>query len=523
MHIVILHGYILQGTGSNVYVSNIAKAWKAQGHKVTILCQDRNADKLPFVDDFIQGTPDKSITCPKNGSIRVIVPDINNLLPVYVHDEYKGYKVKTIQSMTDIEINKHIDMMSTVLNTLCTTQKVDKVFANHALLSPVIAYKALKETNIPYDIKIHGSAIEFSLVPTPRLMKYAIDAIKNAKNIYAGTHHIRNRIIEVFSNYCNTDRLNTKIKIVPPGMDPNLFKIARNFNKNNDTFKSKVYNLTKNNPSGRNSNNVSTLSYSNEISSEDLHQELVNKGKTYNQRTVDSDLLEKWDINSNSEPIIFYFGKFLQTKGIGELLTIAPSIIAKNPKVKFIFSGFGSYREHMEQLLDAYTDGDLKKALNIGKAGNFISEINIEDYFTKISQKIRKKIIITGFLNHDLLSQILPMSSICIVPSKLSEAFGMVAVEAMACGVVPICNNHSGLKDILETLKEYCPKLTKITVTEKKDFFHNLPTTIVNTLNYIYPKGYDNHSKLDIIRKEMREIAVNGFSWDKIAKELTVS
>jgi glycosyltransferase involved in cell wall biosynthesis len=520
MHIVILHGYILQGTGSNVYVANIAKAWKNQGHKVTILCQDRNAGKLPIVDEFILGTPDSKLKSPKDGTIRVIVPNINNLLPVYVMDEYKGYTVKTIQSMSDNEINKHINMVALVLTNIYTTQKVDKVFTNHALLSPAIAYKALKGTDIPYDIKIHGSAIEFSLVPTPRLMKYAKSSIENANNVYAGSQHIRNRIIEVFSSYCEIDKINAKIKIVSPGMDPSLFKISGNFSSNNSAFISKIKNIVSRKSSGRNINNISDLSYSNNISAEDLHQELINKGKTYNQRTVDADLLDRWNIKNANEPIIFYFGKFLQTKGIGELLTTAPSIIAKNPKVKFIFSGFGTYREHMEQLLDAFCEGNLEKAIKIGKAGNFISELNIEEYFFKISPKIRNRIIITGFLNHDLLSQILPLASICVVPSKLSEAFGMVAVEAMACGVVPICNNHSGLKDILETLKQNCPELASITVTDKNLFFDKLPETIDNTLNFIHPNGYEDFSKIDSLRKQLRKIAVENYSWDKIAENL---
>jgi len=28
MHLILLHGYLLQETGSNIYVANIAKAWQ---------------------------------------------------------------------------------------------------------------------------------------------------------------------------------------------------------------------------------------------------------------------------------------------------------------------------------------------------------------------------------------------------------------------------------------------------------------------------------------------------------------
>jgi glycosyltransferase involved in cell wall biosynthesis len=529
MHIVILHGYILQGTGSNIYVANIAKAWKKQGHKVTILCQDRNANKLPFIDEFILGTPKKPLTAPKNGSIRVIVPNINNILPVYVLDEYNGYIVKTIQTMSDKEINNHINMVADTLKQIYDTQHVDKVFANHALLSPAIALKALKGTTIPYDIKIHGSAIEFSLVAAPRLMKYVTESIENANNIIAGSQHIKNRIIKLchnqidlcsLKNVKSAKQIEKKIKIIPPGMDPELFKIADNFSINNAAFITKTKETTKTLPTGRHFKKIISSPNTETTTSKALQQSLINKCKTYNQRIVDSDLLEKWNITTPNEPIIFYFGKFLQTKGIGELLAIAPHIISKNPKVKFIFSGFGTYREHMEQLLDAFSDGDLKKAIKIGNAGNFITEIAVKRYFMQITEKIRKRIIITGFLNHNLLSKLLPMSSICMIPSRLSEAFGMVAVEAMSCGVIPICNNHSGLKDILKILKIEYPELTSHTITEQDSFFKNLPETIENTLKFIYPKGYDDHTKINKIRKQLRNTAIKNFSWNKIAGEL---
>ncbi|MCF7792232.1 MAG: glycosyltransferase family 4 protein [Victivallales bacterium] len=515
MHIVILHGYILQGTGSNIYVANIAKTWKAQGHRVTVLCQDRNAESLPFVDEFFTDTGQSTMPPPEPGTLRVIVPDINNILPAFIIDKYEGYEVKTIQEMDDKEIETHISMVAGVLRNICVHQKVDRVFANHALLNPAIADEALKELNIPFDIKIHGSAIEFCVVPEPRLKKYIYKSFEHTNKIIAGTIHIKNRIIEVFGKEIDTE----KIKIIPPGIDPDLFVIADNFDKTNVSFLKEVKKIISEQPNGRNSRKIKPLVFPEKIPPNKLHAELVEKTFEYNQRVVDFDLPDKWDINKNT-PVIFFFGKFLQTKGIGELLSIAPSIIRNNPDLRFVFSGFGSYREHMEELLNAFQEGNLIKARTIGKAGSFISEINIEDYFFKISEGIRNKIIITGFLPHQALSKLLPLASVCIVPSRLSEAFGMVGVEAMACGVIPICNNHSGLKDILKVLSKDLPKLGNITIKERQSFFNSLSDTILDTLKFIYPEGFDNKTKLNFTRKKLREIAIDNFSWDKIAKQL---
>lgn len=113
-----------------------------------------------------------------------------------------------------------------------------------------------------------------------------------------------------------------------------------------------------------------------------------------------------------------YIGAFLASKGVGELLAIAPTLIKKKPELRFVFCGFGSYREHMDQLLNAFVEGNLNKAKKICQAGNFVSEVNIEDYFFKIDETIRKRITIVGFVEHYVLSGLLPLCTECVVPSK---------------------------------------------------------------------------------------------------------
>src|SRR4249919_3791193 len=50
MRILIFHGYLLRGTGSNVYNASLAQALAGQGHEVHLLCQDRHAAELDWVD-----------------------------------------------------------------------------------------------------------------------------------------------------------------------------------------------------------------------------------------------------------------------------------------------------------------------------------------------------------------------------------------------------------------------------------------------------------------------------------------
>ena len=58
----------------------------------------------------------------------------------------------------------------------------------------------------------------------------------------------------------------------------------------------------------------------------------------------------------------------------------------------------------------------------------------------------------TGRLDHEELAEVLPACSALVVPSTFPEAFGMVAVEAGACGALPISAAHSGLAEVSREL-----------------------------------------------------------------------
>ena len=50
MRICLWHGWLLDGTGSNVYMARTAEALRQAGHDVLLLCQDRYPERFGFVD-----------------------------------------------------------------------------------------------------------------------------------------------------------------------------------------------------------------------------------------------------------------------------------------------------------------------------------------------------------------------------------------------------------------------------------------------------------------------------------------
>ena len=52
MRIVQWHGWLLDGSGSNVYTARVTEEFRATGHHVLLLCQERHPERYPFVDAF---------------------------------------------------------------------------------------------------------------------------------------------------------------------------------------------------------------------------------------------------------------------------------------------------------------------------------------------------------------------------------------------------------------------------------------------------------------------------------------
>ena len=530
MHLVILHGYLLRGTGSNVYTANVAETWKNQGHAVTVVCQDHLARTLPFVDELIVGTDKIPSTPPANGTIRVVVPDIGGLLLVYNYDRYEGFEVKTMRECSLKEIDAHIELTVKGLKRVLA-QGVDRILTNHTILSPVIASRACQDTTIPYDVKIHGSSITFSIKPRPELKHYAIEGLRSCHKIVVGSTYSKKLLMETLSEESQSLRLEQKSVLIPCGMNPSVFKLADGIFKNQTRFLANIKTFIQKRPNGRKAQSVTLPLFS----SPSLQQDLTTLANTYDQNAVDADLLERWITIKEGEPVICYFGKFLNTKGVGEIVASIPSILVKVPNIRVILVGFGCYREHMEGMLSAMKSGDVEAFKAYASAGDFVDNISdtlLKKIFRKLSDEEFNRITITGILEHEQLCEILPLASISVVASKAPEAFGMVSIEAMAAGVLPLCNRHTGLADVLQCVEEIEPELGSLMgidtcpggVHDAADgafFIEKLPAKVESALAYLYPNGFQDDSRRKEISQKLREIAVLHFSWDGIGKRLT--
>jgi glycosyltransferase involved in cell wall biosynthesis len=102
--------------------------------------------------------------------------------------------------------------------------------------------------------------------------------------------------------------------------------------------------------------------------------------------------------------------------------------------------------------------------------------------------------------------------------AKPPEPFGMLAAEAMSAGVLPICTYHTGLRDVVDAVEETHPELAALMRLDRNRVVEQLPVSIEAALRHLYPEGFGDGRRRRQIAEQLREIAVQRFSWDGIAR-----
>ena len=121
------------------------------------------------------------------------------------------------------------------------------------------------------------------------------------------------------------------------------------------------------------------------------------------------------------EKVILYVGRFDERKGIETLVRACALLKEKNiPNLKLIIVGGSSAN---------MPDGDERKRIE-----NIVNDLGLRD-----------NTLFAGRIGHDILPMYYTASDVCVIPSHY-EPFGLVAIEAMACGVPVVASNVGGLK-----------------------------------------------------------------------------
>jgi glycosyltransferase involved in cell wall biosynthesis len=466
VRILIFHGYLLGGTGSNVYNARLAEALVRLGHDVHLLCQDRHPQAHTFVDaagDWDGGALRVRALRPASpsGSCTVYRPDIGSLLPVYVADRYEGIEARTFAACSEVEVARYIDANVSAVREVAELVGPQIALANHLVMGPVILARALAGNDVPYAVKVHGSALEYTVKPDPdRFLPFAREGVSRARAILVGSHHTAASLWRALDDPEVVERT----RLGPPGVD-----IVRFAPRDPDTAADGVRALAARlravapempaeadrsggSGEGRGAEPVAVASSGAAVAGAG---EVAGDAFARDERGA-ACALER--LRPGEDRLVGFVGKLIFNKGVDLLLAAWPLVLEREPRARLVVVGFGADRAPLERLLHALAAGDLDVARD-GAMPHLRAFLDALDgpqraSYLVASRALCEQVVFTGRLDHEELADLLPACEALVVPSTFPEAFGMVAAEGAACGALPVSARHSGLAEVSETLAE---------------------------------------------------------------------
>jgi glycosyltransferase involved in cell wall biosynthesis len=273
LRIVLWHGYLLGGTGSNVYTRALAREWARAGHDVVVVCQDRRPQDYEL------------------GGARVVRPELpGGVLPVFVVDTYEGLTPVRLQDMSAEQRARYVEANANAVRDLLPA---DLVFANHVLLGGPVAAAA----GARYAVKAHGSELEYSMRGNSELAAWGRASLERADAVFVGSAHIRGVLEDVVGHVA-------RVHEVPPGVDVDEFR-----------------------PQARDEALASLLA--------EARQDPPNPGNSTERLPDEGNAERLAEFFATDEPTVVYFGKLLFNKGVHVLLDALRDLDARAVIVGF--------------------------------------------------------------------------------------------------------------------------------------------------------------------------------------------
>jgi glycosyltransferase involved in cell wall biosynthesis len=469
VRVLVFHGYLLRGTGSNVYNASLAAALVRLGHEVDLLCQERHPEELEFVaavGDWDTG--ELVVRELRSAGATVYRPDIGGLLPVYVADRYEEIEARPFPDCSDDEVNRYVRANVDAVSDVITRRRPDVALANHLIMGPAILSRALSGTGVSYAVKVHGSALEYTVKPYPRFLPYARQGIDGAAGVLVGSRHTAESLWAAIAD----PALPARTRLGPPGVDVAMFR-RRERGEALDRLAALADRIAGAAPPARSSPGPDPQGR------RELPDTRPGQGAgsafTRDQAATAAALAEL-AAAPPADRLVAFVGKLIVSKGIDLLLVAWPLVLADVPDARLVVIGFGAYADTAQRLVDVLSVGDLAAVRAIAAAGraaeggprstlrfvvSFLDGLERSsgagERYLAAAARMRERVLFTGRLEHHELADALPACEAMVVPSTFPESFGMVAVEAAACGALPVGAAHSGLAEVTEVLARDLP------------------------------------------------------------------
>jgi glycosyltransferase involved in cell wall biosynthesis len=554
--VCLLHGYLLEGSGSNLWTRSIIRSLCRQGETVHLMAQENHPEAYDFIAQArrylpggeIQRSFDRDV--PYEGRCVFHKPLLGDTLPVYVWDEYEEFsRVVPMVELPDAEIEAYLELNVAALLRIVESEQIAAIHANHAVLMSVVAQRVSAATGIPFAIMPHGSAIEYAVKRDERFHRLASEAFEAARCIFVIGDEMRQRVTSVFPTLRNLEKKLVELRL---GVDTTLFSpVPRSARKH--TIR-KLAETLRGESRGRNPDQTETLRAAVRQSvSHDSLRGVIAESRRYDPKLPDADVERKLDaIDWEADSIVLFVGRLLAAKGVQDVVAAVPLLIPAVPNLRLIIVGHGPLREPLEALLAAFEQGDRRLVEEIvasgggpGKStasptesdnpgdetdrggahtGHELTKVKLfhdalgrrgqlDNYFAAAREHLRpERVIFTGYLTHDRLRFLFPCCDVAVFPSAVREAGPLVFLEALAAGVFPLGTYFGGMRASIDSIAEAFPsgeigsmRLSPADDQTVEDIVTRVPVALELAAHH---------------RDVLRRIAEERYDWQSVARKL---
>jgi glycosyltransferase involved in cell wall biosynthesis len=501
VRILVWHGWLLDGTGSNVYTAKAAEAWRRAGHEVVLVCQEPRAARMSFVDAVATADAggvtahEPTGASAAAGSVTVIQPDIGDLLPVFVFDEYEGFRVVTFVDLTEGDLQTYLTRNVEALRAVIAGLPPDAVIAGHAVPGAVIARRALGQG---YVAKIHGSDLEYAMHLQERYLRLGEEGLSGAGLVVGASDDVLARTVAAVPSVAGRTRR------VEPGVDvhrwrplPRLAALetaATQLEADPETARGRPARLDA------------------DVGDDLRHRvgtALDALARTYDQQAPDPEAEGRLrTLSGHRGPLIGYLGKLIPQKGVERVIEAAALL---GSDVRALIVGYGLFREWYVALVTALNEGDAEAHAWLKEASPMRLELGPDEVRRAVG--LASRISFTGRLDHRFAPEAVAALDVLVVPSTLEEAFGMVAAEAAAAGALPVVARHSSLAEVAAALEGAAGRPGMLSFEPGPGATRRL----AGALEAILTLGPDERSAAG---RAVREHVVANWTWERTAERL---
>ncbi|MFC1660966.1 glycosyltransferase [Gemmatimonadota bacterium] len=532
----ILHGYLLEGSGSNLWTRAIVRALCRKGQAVHLVCQELHPEIYDFIAAAYVYENDGSVTnlfkrdTPYAAGCTMHKPRLGETLPVYVRDRYEEFaRVVPMVELPDEAIEAYLAPNVAVVERVVRDHGIRSMHANHALLMSVVAERVSAATGVPFAIMPHGSAIEYAVKKDPRMHALAASAFDRAARIFVIGQEMRRRITDVFPDQAGIE---SKVSDLNLGVDTEAFCLVdREDRGGRIATLTEVLKDVKRGKGPEAERGLRERLYT-KIGSESLRGALE-EARGYEEKLPDVHVEAKLaTVDWDRDEVLLFVGRLISSKGPQNIVAALPFILASNHRARLITVGHGPLREVLETILWALAHGDRTLVRNLVLRGSALEggeatpfeEIRLyfealeacgelDDYFETAQEVLRpESVIFTGYLTHAELKYLMPCCDVGIFPSIVAEAGPLVFLEALASGVFPLGTYFAGMAASIDSVAGDLPAEDAALMKLSPDPTQTIADIIANTRNAL-ALGRLHADRL-------RRSVVARYDWVEVARKL---